>query len=60
MKDIRLQQPEFFDEIQDQDYKKYNDIFVHNFVFVDIDVHQHFYVDQDHIQYEISLVLCLF
>jgi hypothetical protein len=50
----------FFDEILDQDRKKYNDIFVHNFLFVYLDDLQHWYVNQDHIQYEISLVLFLF
>jgi hypothetical protein len=57
---LHLQQRVFFDEIRDQGCKKYNDIFVNNFLFVDRDVHRYFYVNQDHIQYEIFLVLFLF
>jgi hypothetical protein len=60
MKDLRLQQREFFDETQDQDCKKYSDIFVDDFLFVGLDFHQYLYVDQDHTQYEIFLVLCVF
>lgn len=47
---LPLQQRVSFDEIQDQDYKNYNDIFVHNFLFDDMDVHRYFDVNQDHIQ----------
>jgi hypothetical protein len=57
---LHLQQRESFDEILDQDYRKYNDIFVNNFLFVDMDVHRYFDVNQDHIQYEIFLVQFLF
>jgi hypothetical protein len=57
---LPLQQQESFDEIQDQDREKYNDIFVKKFLFVDMDVHRCFYVNQGRIQYEIFLVLFLF
>jgi hypothetical protein len=47
---LRLQQRESFGEMLDQDCEMCNDIFVHNIVFVDVDVHRYFYVNQDHIR----------